>query len=61
MKKWLVYLEGGPYDGKVFDTRYILGKPDQLPGIDDYVWTSKRVSKDDKSAQVWRYEGSKVD
>ena len=61
MKTWLVYLEGGPYDGRVFDTRYILGKPEPLPHIDSYMWTSRRVTKDGKSAQVFVYEGTKVD
>jgi hypothetical protein len=61
MKKWLVYLEGGPYDGQVYDTRHALGSPTALPGITDYEWTPRRVTRGDKSAQVWKYKQSTLD
>jgi hypothetical protein len=54
-----VYLRGGPLDGKVYSTAQLLGAPEPLEHIRDYVWTAERVTSDKtgKSAQVWVFNG----
>ena len=58
--KSLIYLEGGPYHGKVFESKALLGKPEIPSFLANYKWTSRRITSEatGKSAQIWQYSNS---
>lgn len=56
--EFLIYLEGGPLNGKVFSTKTLFGAPSKMDGIDDYEPTTRRITSPvtGKSAQVWQFK-----
>lgn len=57
----LVYLDGGPMDGQVWDTAVLLGKSKMAPGIENYDWTSgTKEGKSGKVAAIWRYNETRA-
>jgi hypothetical protein len=57
----LVYLDGGPLNGQVWDTSVLLGKVRPHPDIKNYDWTSAtKEGKTGKVASVWRYNESRA-
>ena len=57
----LVYLDGGPLDGQVWDTAALLGRVKPLAGIENYDWTSAtKEGKTGKVAAVWRYNETRA-
>jgi hypothetical protein len=61
MDKSLVYLDGGPLDGKTYSVEALFGPPEKLPGIEQYEFTQeRRRGRGGKSAQVWRFKEIEV-
>lgn len=57
----LVYLDGGPMDGQVWDTSALLGRVKMVPGIENYDWTpATKEGKSGKVAAVWRYNETRA-
>lgn len=57
----LVYLDGGPFSGQVWDTSALLGKVKPTPGIEYYDWTpATKEGKTGKVAAVWRYNETRA-
>ena len=51
-----MYLDGGPYDGQVWDTSALLGRVRMASEIENYDWTpATKEGKSGKVAAVWRY------
>ena len=53
----LVYLEGGPYDGQVWDTMTLLGKAKRAKDIEYYDWTpaTKTSETTGRVAPIWKF------
>ncbi len=58
----LVYLDGGPYDGQVWDTSALLGQPQMAPQIEYYDWTPgiKESTRTGKVAAVWQFNAARA-
>lgn len=57
----LVYLDGGPYDGQVWDTSVLLGKARMAAGIENYDYTpATKEGKTGRVAAVWRYNETRA-
>ena len=57
----LVYLDGGPFDGQVWDTSALLGRAKMEPSIEFYDWTPAiKEGKSGKVAAIWRYNESRA-
>jgi hypothetical protein len=54
----LVYFEGGPLDGRAYESKSLLGGQGLLPEVGEYNWTSdKKVSGETGAvAQIWRWK-----
>ena len=56
-----MYLDGGPYDGQVWDTSALLGRVRMAPEIENYDWTpATKEGKSGKVAAVWRYNQTRA-
>ena len=57
----LVYLDGGPLDGQVWDTSALLGKAMMVQDIEYYDYTPAiKEGKSGKVAAVWRYNETRA-
>jgi hypothetical protein len=57
----LVYLDGGPLDGQVWDTSALLGRVKMVEHIEFYDWTSgTKEGRSGKVAAIWRYNETRA-
>jgi hypothetical protein len=57
----LVYFEGGPLNGQVYDTGVLLGRVKRKPEIEFYEWTAGiKEGSSGKVASVWRYNDARA-